>query len=151
MEVTTMKKLLSFILAVMMCFTVVACDTTQNPTTGGGTPPTPTGTVNDAEVHYFSGGIHKFNMGTTDIAFVDDYNTDYTIVIPDDADAGQLRCASTITRFTNEAMGATIPTATEREVEWSENAKYIIIIISNRIAKIIFAILLLFFLFLNYY
>lgn len=123
-----MKKLLSFILAIMTCFSVVACDTTSTPGTGGGgTPPTPTGTVNDVEVHRFEGGVHKFNIGTTDITFVENGVTEYSIVVPDEADMGQLRCASTLTRFVNEAMGATISTLTESEVTWSEDKKYLVV------------------------
>ncbi len=118
-----MKKLISIILAVFLTFSVVACN---GDGIGSETPPLPVGTITDNAQHYYTRGLHKFNMTTTDIVFAENGKTDYKIVLSQNPTISDNGGASYLTRFVLEAMGATIPTVSEDEVEYSADAKLIV-------------------------
>ena len=123
-------KILSIIIAVMLTFSVTACGKSNSSTQGGGStggkPPVATGTITDSAQHYYEGGLHKINVVATENVYVEENTTEYKIVLSQNATLSDNNGASYISRFTLEAMGATIPTVFENEVTYDENAKLIV-------------------------
>ncbi len=121
-------KILSIIIAFMLAFSITACGKSNGTSQGGGTtkPPKATGTINDMPQHYYKGGLHKFNMGTTNIVYAENGTSEYKVVISENATLSDKNGAAYIRRFTLEAMGADIPLITEKEVTYTENEKLIV-------------------------
>lgn len=126
-----MKKIVTVFLAVLFAFSMVSCTNENNNSGGNGgdkkpTPPTATGTVSDVSQHYYTGGLHKFNMSQADFAFAENNATEYKIVLSENSTGSDGSGASYIARFTKEAMGATIETVSESEVTYTADAKLIV-------------------------
>ena len=119
-----MKRLLVLLLVIVTAFSSFAC----NPTTDGSVeePPKANGVINDIDRHYYEGGIHKYNMTTTDLVFAINNQTEYKIVLPNDAIASDRSGASYISRFVEEAMGAAIETVSESDVTYTDESKFIV-------------------------
>ena len=76
------KKIVTIFLATLFAFSMVACDN-GNGDSGNKkpNPPTATGTIGDLAQHYYTGGLHKFNVTQTNVAFVENNQTEYKIVL----------------------------------------------------------------------
>ena len=113
---------LCMILAFAIGFSGIACGKGKP---SHETPPTPAGTIKDTVQHYYTGGLHKFNMTKTDTVFVENKSTDYVVVTSAAPTNSDLSCAAYITRFIAEALGANIGSISESDASYSSDKKYI--------------------------
>ncbi|MBQ5926690.1 MAG: DUF4838 domain-containing protein [Clostridia bacterium] len=124
------KRIATALLATLFAFSMVSCSgDNKNSGSSGNKKPgqaTASGTIGDISQHYYTGGIHKFNMTQTNTVFAENNKTEYKIVLSENATGSDRSGASFITRFTKEAMGANIETVTESEVTYTKDSKFIV-------------------------
>lgn len=114
-------KLLTLILALIMSFTLVACDDDKNDNNGDGEGQTQTtGFYNKNE---------KEDVSLTDKVFIANGTSDYKIVIPSSATDSTrdepLFAANEIVYFVSDATGVNLPIIYDTDIEYNENNKYI--------------------------
>ena len=117
------KKFVSMLLAGLMCLVGAAgCTSAQ---TSGGTDPV--GIVTEPETHMTTKGLHQINVGKTDIDFIVNGKTDYTVVTPSQADSFLSEASSLLVRHVASATGATLGTQTDEDAVWSQDKKWIVL------------------------
>ena len=91
----------------MLIFTAVACKKNSNADNNPYIPEK----ANDV-----TGGTHIYNVGTTNIDFIQNGNSDYKIVIPGDADYYENTAAAELTVFLENATGAFLPIVSDESL-----------------------------------
>ncbi len=110
------KKLLVVLMCVILCFTFVACQPDAEPEQKNPN--------NDAKIDT---AIVIDDMVATDIDFIKNGQTEYSIVVPDNADSRVLKSAKDIVLFVEKASGATLPLHFESDVQYSQSSKLIVL------------------------
>ena len=70
-------------------------------------------------------GIQNISVNTTDVDFIKEGKTEYTVVIPQETTDIVKNAAQELLYFVYEASGLSLPVITDEEVEYSSTAKYI--------------------------
>ncbi len=119
------KRFLSIILAVLMCFSVMACGESENAPSNQPTTPNKTATAENG--HYSKNTLHKITVTPSNREFIKNGATDYKIVIT--GDDFEKPFAQKAYEFLQKqfrlSTGAEI--VLDTNPSWSENAKYIVL------------------------
>lgn len=117
------KKIVSALLAGAVCLVGAAgCAPTQ---TSGGTAPV--GIVTESEEHMTAKGLHEINVGETDIDFIVNGKTDYTVITPEQTDSFLNEAASLLVRHVSAATGAALAQQSDADAVWSQDRQWIVL------------------------
>lgn len=119
-----LQKIISAILGVVMCCSVVACSDKTDRTES----PVPIKPMEQPSEHFANEGLHEVSIVPTNKVFIaSDGTTDYKIVYPKNAHEYVVSAANALVRNIALAVDADIEAVEETNEAWSENAKYIVL------------------------
>ena len=107
--------------AVLAAGVVCGCSSSD----GGDKLPVPSQTVTQGDDHKITDGLHKINVGATDIDYIIDGATEYTYVLPENATTKERTAARLLVKWTENSSGARL--AENSAPMWSGMAKLIVL------------------------
>lgn len=119
-----LKKIFSVgIAALLLCASFAACSTKKDEDS----VPTPVGTVTESEEHKVTTGLHKINVSATDKDFIANGKTEYTLVIPSDADARTRKASALVRSHLATATGVSLEVKEDEKLSYSPDKKWIVL------------------------
>ena len=115
-------KILFFLCVLALLFGFGGC--------AGGTPPAAGEggvSVTEPATHKVTSGLHKIQVGTTEYVLADAGSSEYSIVIPADADERTEEAASLLRTHMANSCGVGLPVLRDGSLAWSQDAKWIIL------------------------
>lgn len=119
------KKVVSIVLAAIMCFALTACNSSNGGNDGA---PAPIAPVTQPDAFPVEKGLHNVSVTATDNVLINaDATTEYTIVYPENAASEVVAAARAMATHFLVAVGATVAVQEESEQTYSDTAKYLVV------------------------